>query len=132
MAINFASPLGGTFDSQFNLFVDVRFGGLGGPIVLSPMLQLVGTDIPWDRTPPANALLIFGVNDQLCGAGNTLCDFWPGTVTEAHPGVGVHVAEPADTVPEPGMAVFLGVGGLAVLSVSRRLARRENAGRGES
>lgn len=134
MAINFFDPFGGVFDSQFNLFVDIRFGAANGPIVLSPMLQLIGTNIPWDRTAPTNALLIPGVNDQLCGSGNTLCDFWPGTpvggpgslkaLTEVHPGVGNHEAQTSSGVPEPSTVVLVGLGSLGILSLVRHIDPR--------
>lgn len=95
MAINFDSGNGGgTFDSFFDVFFDVREGALNGPIVASADAQLTNSGANWDRTPPPGAVTIPGVNINLNGRDNT-GDFWPiGPFSEQKITV-VHVVSPA-------------------------------------
>src|SRR5437667_670991 len=59
----------GTFDSLINVFFDVRFGSLSGPITLSDALVLTSDDVPWaHQSPGANVLEIPGVNMLLNGS----------------------------------------------------------------
>lgn len=105
-------PQNGTFDSFFDVFFDVRLGGLNGPIALSDMLPLSSQGNAWSHFPDPNELLINGVNNLLNGQ-NRLGDFHPiGTVDEAHPTGAHHVVEVTSlsAAPEPGSVVFLIVG----------------------
>jgi hypothetical protein len=88
MDITFANSAGGTFNSFFDVFYDIRVGALNGPIVNSSDLTLTGTANTWSRTPPPSAVTINGVNIDLNGV-NSNSDFWPTPpVTESHPGAG--------------------------------------------
>jgi hypothetical protein len=98
MDIHFANDLGGTFDSFFDVFFDVRVGALNGPIQISDQLRLSSQGTPWDRVPPPGALVIQGVNLNLNGNDNA-ADFWPGPINESHPSGAMHNVVPA--TPEP-------------------------------
>lgn len=113
MAITFANDLGGTFNSFFDVFFDLRKGSLTGPIAQSGDVILQAGGVPWTRTPPPGSLTINGVNHFLDG-NDTNQDFWPlGVVTESGPNA-MHVVinTPADT-PLPTAAW----GGLALLAL---------------
>lgn len=70
---------GGTFDSVFPVFFDLRIGALNGPIIFSANLQLsLNPPMPWGRIPPPGALMIDGVNRFLAGPLDPHHDFWPG------------------------------------------------------
>jgi hypothetical protein len=110
---------GGTFNSTFDVFYDIRVGSLTGPIVASSNLTLTGTDNSWNRIAPPGSVAIPGI-DYLLNGNNTTEDFWPvPPVTESEPGVGVHVVTPAP-MPEPASLSLLAVGGLAALLRRRR------------
>lgn len=130
MAIGFGpeAPAGsghGTFDSFFDVFFDVRKGGLSGPIALSDTLRLTSQGVPWNHFPPTDALEITDVNSLLNGTDSD-ADFWPiGPFQEVHPTGAVH-AVTSTTVPEPGSLSLLAIGVLA--GVGRRiLSRRRRA-----
>jgi len=113
MDITFANSAGGTFNSFFDVFYDIRVGALNGPIVNSSDLTLTGTANTWTRTPPPSAVTINGVNIDLNGV-NSNSDFWPTPpVTESHPGGGAHVVN--DAVPEPSTFVLAVLGFLSLL-----------------
>ena len=86
MDITFVSADGGTFDSQFTVYIDLRFGGPDGPILCDPPLPtcaeldagflLNASGVQWGRIPPADSLRITGVNRFLAGAGDSSKDFW--------------------------------------------------------
>jgi hypothetical protein len=88
MGITFASGDGGTFDSQFMVFIDLRYGGPEGPILCGPPLPacavfdagfpLNASDAQWGRIPPPDSLRIEDVNRFLAGAGDPSKDFWAG------------------------------------------------------
>jgi hypothetical protein len=101
---------GGTFDSFFDVFYDLRVGSLTGPIIYSDHLTLTGDDNAWNRQAPPGAIVINGVNNNLNGFNNS-GDFWPiPPVVEQHPTLGAHVVTPA-AIPE--VSAFL-CGGLAL------------------
>jgi hypothetical protein len=64
----------GTFNSFFDVWFDVRYGGLDGTIVQSGAMEL-DTSGTWSHTAPAGALKIEGVNYLLNGT-DTSADFW--------------------------------------------------------
>ncbi len=108
---------GGTFSSTLDVNFDIHAGSLTGTVVGMQSLTLSSTDTPWVHTPPPpGAVVINGVNNMLDGS-DTNQDFWPGLVTESHPGgMGVHVAADA-TTPLPatfwgGSALMCAIAGL--------------------
>lgn len=110
MTINFgpeANPHG-TFDSFFDVFFDLRLGGLDGPIAFSGDLPLTSTSTPWTHLAPSGAVLIDGVNHNLNNSNNGE-DFWSGgTITHEHPnGLGTHVVDMAKRVPDTGTTLSL-------------------------
>src|SRR5262249_599681 len=91
-SIHFADASGGTFDSFFDVFFDIRKGDLNGPIVFSDDLLLSQMGTPWGRIPPPGSVEIEGVNLNLDGSDNAE-DFWPlGNIIEQHPNGAVHEA----------------------------------------
>jgi hypothetical protein len=116
MTINFG-PGGdpeGTFSSSFDLFVDVRFGSLAGPILGSSEISIPDSgSTPWthDATGP---IQIPGVNIDLNGStsGN---DFWiEGSVSKQTPNgsigaynAGASVADSGETVLLLGLALLV-------------------------
>ncbi|HSL83764.1 MAG TPA: hypothetical protein VLF66_13395 [Thermoanaerobaculia bacterium] len=79
MTFTFDSAENGTFTSSLDVWFDVRKGSLDGPIVHSgvePLPLRPPDPVAWDRTPPARAVAIDGVNVLLVG-GTTEWDFWP-------------------------------------------------------
>ena len=113
MTITFDDPDSGTFGSFFDVYFDIRFGALNGPIVLSSNLLLSSTGSPWSRTPPAGAVLVDGVNNRLNGV-DTSADFWPGRIVETHPTGAQHTAS---STPAPGAA---GLGAIVGVFAARR------------
>lgn len=104
---------GGTFNSFFDVFFDIRLGSTSGPIALSGDLPLTGTGIPWGENPTPGAVVIDGVNHLLNGV-DTTHDFWPaGPFTEFFPTGATHTVINA-TTPEPATLVLLAAGALAL------------------
>lgn len=113
MSITFGSPLGGTFTSSLDVFFDIHFGSLTGPIVYSSDLVLTNSGDTWGRTPPIGAELINGINYLLDGK-DTNQDFWPGVpLIESHPNGAMHTVTYAMT-PEPSTWVMLITAGVLV------------------
>jgi hypothetical protein len=115
MTITFDSPTSGTFTSSLDVFFDIHFGALNGPIVSQGDLTLTNSGDAWSDTAPATSQIINGVNYMLNGSDITN-DFWPAApLTETEAGVGTHVVAPAGaTVPMPkslwcGLALFAGM-----------------------
>lgn len=122
MTINFADAAGGTFDSFFDVFFDVRKGALGGPIALSDTLTITNQGTPWNRIPPPGAVVIDGVNHFLDGA-DTASDFWPiGTFIEVFPTGATHAVRVA--TPEPGTLVLMAAGAIGLAVTARRRRHR--------
>ncbi len=114
MTINFGPD---TFTSSLDIFFDIRFGALNGPIVNSSDLLLSNPSTPWSNLPPPNAVLIDGANYLLNGVDTTQ-DFWPiGPFAETEAGA-THVVDAALTVPEPATNACFLLG--ATLFVLRR------------
>jgi hypothetical protein len=112
MAITFDDPDGGTFDSSFAVFYDLRIGALDGPIVSSSSFDMTSSDNPWDRTPPPGAPQIPGVNTLLNGLDQA-ADFWPiGVVEHDSPGT---AHQKVRSTPEPTSLLLLSLGGLVLL-----------------
>jgi MYXO-CTERM domain-containing protein len=112
-----------TFNSFFDIFYDVRFGALNGPIVNTGDLVLTSTGGTWQH-PALGYPLIPGVNYLLDGT-DPLEDFFPvGTITHINnsgPG-DQHVVS---VVPEPGTGLLavLGVGLLGLHQHRRKFSR---------
>jgi len=107
----------------FDVFFDIRKGGLSGPIALFDNLVLSSSGVPWSHFPPPGAIEITDVNRFLNGT-NRDADFWAmGPFQESHPSGATHVVTAA-AVPEPGSFSLLAIGALACLArriFSRRL-----------
>lgn len=118
MTINFENPgVGGTFTtSSYDVFFDLRFGSLTGPIVFSGSQSLDGGG-NWTHEPPPNTLLIDGVNSRLNGTNHD-ADFFPSTIHTGPHGVG-----PA-SAPEPTSLMLAGLGSLFVLGYRGRKGRK--------
>lgn len=117
MDIKFDHQYGGTFDSLFDVFFDIRFGALSGPVIHSDFLLMTSSGNPWGRIAPSGATVIDGVNHNLKGDGTIEHDFWPGTLPDGtNPGPVVHDASGAGhhvvENPEPATICLLGLGGL--------------------
>lgn len=119
----------GTFDSFFDVFFDIRLGALNGPIVMSDMLQLNNQGATWDATPPPGITLVSGpVGDLLASLhtskGQDQLDFFPGPVSERHPG-GIAIHNVENSTPEPESALLLAAGLAALICLrGRRAASR--------
>ena len=116
MNITFNDPNGGTFDSFFDVVFDIRLDALNGPIGMSIQDQLTAGGVPWNRTPPAGAVMIDGVNHLLDGE-TTGGDFWPiGPFRESKLVANlIHIVDTARVpgggrVPEPSALIVLGLG----------------------
>jgi hypothetical protein len=97
MTINFGPN---TFTSSLDVFFDVHFGALNGPIVYASDLVLSSASTAWGNVAPGDALLINGVDNLLNGT-TTANDFWPaGTYSQTSASLTQDVAA-ASAVPEP-------------------------------
>ena len=105
----------GIFHDSFNVYFDVRFGGLGGPIVApGQLLAMSLTDAPWGRDP--TGLTLTDIN-YLLNRTDTSGDFWPvggtgGAIDHDASGAGHHVVK---VTPEPTTMALLILGGLSLL-----------------
>jgi hypothetical protein len=115
MTITFATPAGGTFTSSLDVFFDVHYGALNGPIVYSTDLVLSNAGDGWGRIPPPGSVLINGANNLLNGVDHSEDFFVLPPLIEAHPTGAQHVVTEA-TVPEPVSVGLLLVTGVAALS----------------
>jgi hypothetical protein len=123
MSVSFTSPSGGTFSSSWDIFYDVRYGSLNGPIVESSDNTFSQSGALWSRTSPPGAAEFPGINYMLNGTDTTE-DFWPvppldlignfaeQTLTET----------PASDVPEPVSLALLLAGAGFGLGRRRRSA----------
>jgi PEP-CTERM motif len=123
MVITFTSPTSGTFDSTLNVFYDVRFGSVAGPIVAQGEETFAATAVAWDRTPPTGAVAIAGANYLLNGV-DTSADFWPSPFTELNPTAFHAVTVAGYSVPEPSTWIMLATGLMVPAYVSCRRRRR--------
>jgi hypothetical protein len=109
MTINFG-PEGdphGTFSSSFDLFVDVRFGSLAGPILDSRLISIPDSgSVPW-RHNPTGPIQIAGVNIELNGQSFEN-DFWiEGNVSKRTPNGSIGAHNAAASVPDLGSTLLL-------------------------
>jgi hypothetical protein len=122
MSIEFDSTAGGTFTSSLDVFFDVHYGALNGPLVYQSDLLLSNSGDAWGRVPPPGAVLINGANYLLNGVDDTEDFFVNPPLIESHPsGAGTHVVQEAQ-VPEPATMGLAAVAGMLLLSRRRRSA----------
>ena len=110
MDITFDDADGGTFDSSFEAFFDLRIGSLTGTILASDSREFTASDVEWERGPEDNLIVpeIDNVNQNHAGLGDRSEDFWvPYAVFSA-------AGETSHTVgtPEPATLCLFGLGGL--------------------
>ena len=122
MAITFTDMSGGTFDSTFDVFFDLRFGGIDGMIVASSKKTLTSTGSAWDRIPPPGVILIDGVNYRLNGA-DTSEDFWPSPIIHVAPDGTKHVVTVATPEPASLTLALSAAGSLGLLRLLRRKSK---------
>ena len=110
MDITFDDDDGGTIDSFFNVFFDLRIGSLTGPIIFSGSKTFISTDIEWERGPLDDLLVpeIDNVNRFHAGPDDRSLDLWvPGAFHDAGDGT-THTV----VTPEPVTILMLGLGTL--------------------
>lgn len=107
----------GTFDSVIDVFFDLRFGSLNGPIALSGNTPVQAAGVPWGHLPPPAAAEVPGVNTFLNGTDRS-ADFFPAAFTEQGPPGTAHALRPA-SVPEPGSLAAVACGVLALAGYRR-------------
>ena len=113
----------GTFTSTLDVYFDIRFGSLSGPIESTGKLTLNASG-NWSPNAPPGALLIPGVNYDLNGV-DTSADFWPvGSVIYSDSSGDQLELEPT-SVPEPSPLTLLGLSSINLLAwdVRRRMAK---------
>ena len=113
-----------TFSDSFDVFGDVRYGSLTGPILDSFDIPFTAVDVPWSHTPIGNPL-IPGVNVFLNGA-NSAADFFVQTVTH-DTGGGHHeiiYSSPDGSLYGSGLVTLLGL--LAYDHLRRKAASSHN------
>lgn len=120
--LEFADGPGGTFDSFFDVFFDIRIGGPGGSIVISNIVTVTISNLVWGPLAPPGALLLDGVNHRLNGE-NPNNDFWPlEPIFESGPNGAVHALNVTPAIPEAG--TFWVVAPLGLLAATSLLRRR--------
>jgi hypothetical protein len=124
MTINNSGP-GGTFSSTLDVFFDIHFGSLTGPIVAENNLLLSSSDVPWSHMAPPGAVLIDGVDNMLNGT-NTANDFWPTPFTETEGMFAMHKVDPTSAAGVPTPAP-LPAGALLAVGVAWLCRRRQTA-----
>ena len=103
------APAHGTFDSFFDVYFDLRHGGLTGAIDTSGMLTMSSSGSTWSHTAPPGSVLIPDANYLLNGT-STSNDFMPFSVMESHPSGAMHNVQPAQLMAIPfGFAPGLGL-----------------------
>jgi hypothetical protein len=108
MTFNADPNVGGTFTDTLDVFFDIRYGSLNGPIVFSDSCLLNNPGAAWTHDgsyPP----IIDGVNHLLDGT-DTSQDFWPGYIAHFDSLGNVHI------IPEPSGLVLFGLGVLALVA----------------
>lgn len=94
MDITFDNQDGGTFDSLFDVFFDLRFGALDGPILYSGSKTFSAADVIWGREPlDLAAIMLDGINYLLDGL-TIGADFWAPTALHNADDGSVHRACP--------------------------------------
>jgi len=111
----------GTYTSTLDVYFDIRFGSLSGPIESTGELTLNASG-NWSPNAPPGALLIPGVNYDLNGV-DTSGDFWPvGPVIYSDSSGDQLELEPT-SVPESSTVALLGLGVVSLLTCDWRQRR---------
>jgi hypothetical protein len=121
MTITFATPAGGTFTSSLDVFFDVHYGALNGPVVAQQDLVLSNAGDAWGRIPTPGEVLINGANNLLDGADHNSDFFVAPPLIESHPTGAQHVVTEAG-VPEPATMGIVALVSMAALSRRRNRA----------
>ena len=119
-SVTFLSANNGTFTDTLDVYYDLRFGSLTGPIVVANgSCSLLNSLDTWDRDAGTNTVLRIAGVDYLLNGSDTTQDMWPDPVTHFSAGHDyVHVV--VGTIPEPSGLALLGLGGLCLAIKTRR------------
>ena len=105
-----SDDLTGVFSTLFEVYYDFRIGSLAAPPIPQLDKPFSGANVPWTRNlPTGQPMLIDGVNLNLNGS------FFVAAVQLEQSASALHVAIPAQAIPEPGTWVLLIVGGCVSL-----------------
>jgi hypothetical protein len=117
MDITFDDAAGGTFDSFFTVYYDIRYGAVDGTIISFGNHLMEANSVPWGRVSPDEDYEIQDVNYLLDGS-TTNEDFWPdGEIIHIPPtGTDKHNV----SAPEPATMSLLAIGGLALIRRRKR------------
>lgn len=107
----------GQFTSSLDVYFDVHFGSLTGPIVDQSNVSLSNLGEPYCGTPPTGAELIDGV-DYLLDGNNTDADFWPAPFTER--GLSASHSVDPTPAPEPGTLALFATALIGLRALRRR------------
>ena len=116
MNITFDDQLGGIWSTSFfDVFFDIRTGGLDGVIIGSNSQSMNSSGNIWSRISNPYATLIDGVNNNLIGDNGS--DFWTSGIVHG----GTHAI--TQDIPEPGSLALLGLGlvGIALVRIRKKL-----------
>ncbi len=112
----------GTFSSTLDVYFDIYFGSLDGPLDTSGEMMDITDSGNWTPDAPSDALLIPGVNYYLDGT-DTSSDFWPVGDNDYINGSVDTIVQRLTSTPEPGTLTLLGMGlAAATLRICRHRA----------
>ncbi|WDE02657.1 PEP-CTERM sorting domain-containing protein [Thalassomonas actiniarum] len=122
------AAVSGSFESFFDVFVDIRFFVADTDILVEtitalPLLGLHGLG-QWQQTPAPDTVIVSGsygdINaNQHIPPSDEYADFFITEIVEVQPGLGEHRLQQA-TVPEPASVILLSLGLLAITFTGKR------------